>query len=111
MIVTSPLAFSSDALDDDARRVALVGVFELIAEVARIAEIKLGADFCGAQLRDHVLIVGEAILVEHGDDHRAGLGFAVALAEVLSAAASRDTPMENPVAGTGSPRKRETRPS
>ena len=61
------------ALDDDARRVALVGVFELIAEIARIAEIKLGADFSGAQFRDHVLIIGEAVLVEHGDDDRAVL--------------------------------------
>ena len=33
------------------------------------------------------------------------------LPSMVSAACSRDTPMENPVAGTGSPRKRETRPS
>ena len=66
--------FFIGALDDDARRVALVGIFELIAEVARIAEIKLGADIGRAQLGDHVLIIGEPVLVEHGDDDRAGLG-------------------------------------
>ena len=71
------------ALDDDARRVALVGVFHLRAEFSRIAEIKLGADVGRAQLGDHVLVIGEAILVEHGDDDRAGLGLALELAEVL----------------------------
>ena len=71
------------ALDDHAGRVALVGVFELIAEIARVAEIKLGADVGRAQLADHVLVFGEAVLVEHGDDDRAGLGLAVELAEML----------------------------
>ena len=33
------------------------------------------------------------------------------LPSTVSAACSRDTPMENPVAGTGSPRKRDTSPS
>ena len=78
-----PLGLFVGALDDDARRVALVGVFELVAEVARIAEIKLGADVCCAKLCHHALIVGEPILIEHGDNDWAGLGLVVKLADVL----------------------------
>ncbi len=59
-------------LDDDARAVAPVGVFELVANVLRIAEVKLGADVRLAQLLDHALIVGQPVAVEHGDDDRAG---------------------------------------
>ena len=40
-----------------------------------------------------------------------GAGLLSSLPIYCSAAASRDTPMENPVAGTGSPRKRDTSPS
>src|SRR5580704_1367013 len=47
------------ALDDDARRVAAVGVFHLWAEFAR-TEIKLGADAGIAQRRNHLLIIGDA---------------------------------------------------
>ena len=82
LIVDLALGLFVGALDDDAGRVAFVGVFELIAEIARIAEIKLGADIRGAQSRDHVLIVGEPILIEDGDDDRAGLRFVVELAEM-----------------------------
>jgi len=71
------------ALDDHAGTVAPVGVFELVAEVFRIAEIKLGADFCRAQLRHHVLIIGEAVPIEHGNDNRTIPGFAVELAEIF----------------------------
>src|SRR5579872_4035561 len=60
-------------LDDHARRVAAIGIFELVAHVLGIAEIELGADAGIAQLRDHSLIVGDAVTVEHGDDH--GTGF------------------------------------
>ena len=38
-------------------------------------------------------------------------GLASSLPMSVSAACSRDTPMEKPVAGTGWPMKRETRPS
>ena len=74
--------FLVGALDDDAGRVALVGIFHLRAEFSG-AEIKLGPDVRGTQFRDHVLVIGKALLVEHGDDDRAGLGFVVKLAEVL----------------------------
>src|SRR5665647_621911 len=69
------------ALDDDARRMALVGIFELVADVLRIAEIKFGADVGGAERRYHALVVGDAVAVEYGDDDRAGARFAVELAE------------------------------
>src|SRR5674476_1586592 len=59
------------ALDDDARRMALVGIFELVADVLRIAEIKFGADVGGAERRYHALVVGDAVAVEYGDDDRA----------------------------------------
>ncbi len=60
------------ALDDGAGRVALVGIFQLLAEIVlRIAEIKLGADAGVAQRLRHALIVGDAVAVEHRDQHRA----------------------------------------
>src|SRR4029079_5391975 len=69
-------------LDHRARRVALVGVFELLADaVLGVAEIKLGADGRIAQLRDEFLVVGDAVLVEHGDHHWAGRGFFAKLAD------------------------------
>ena len=40
-----------------------------------------------------------------------GGSVAASLPSFCSAAARRDTPIEKPVAGTFSPRKRETRPS
>src|SRR5207245_912076 len=61
---------------------ALVGVFELWPHLAR-TEIKLGADAGVAQGRDHLLVIGDALAVEHRDDDRAGLGLALDLAEVL----------------------------
>src|SRR6266853_5481432 len=45
------------ALNDHARRIAPVGIFELVAHVFGIAEIQLGADVGVAQRRDHFLIV------------------------------------------------------
>src|ERR1700682_270601 len=69
------------ALNDHARRIALVGIFELVAHVFGIAEIKLGADFCGTQGRAHLLIVGAAIAIEYCDDHGAKFGLGVELAE------------------------------
>src|SRR5262249_37335091 len=68
------------ALDDDAGRVALVGIFHLWTELAG-AKIELGADPGAAQARHHALVVGEAILVEDGDDHRAARGLGVELAD------------------------------
>ena len=52
-----------------------------VADVLRVAEIEFGADAGVAQRRDHALVVGDAVAVEHGDDHRAGLGLGVELAE------------------------------
>ena len=58
--------FFVGTLDDDARGVAPVGIFHLRCEFSE-AEIKLGANAGVAQLRDHVLIIADAILVEHRD--------------------------------------------
>src|SRR5882757_8787647 len=58
------------ALDDDAGRVAAVGVFELVAHVLGVAEIELGADFFAAQLRDHPLIISNTVTIEHGHHDR-----------------------------------------
>ena len=82
------------------------------AEIARTAQIKLGADVRRAELwrpcsdsrrgdpwSNTVTTTGP------------GSGLLSSLPRYSSAAASRDTPMENPVAGTGSPRKRDTSPS
>src|SRR5258705_5327885 len=69
------------ALNDHAGRIAPVGVFELVAHVPGIAEIELGADFFGAQGRDHLLIVGDAVAVEYGDDHGTEFLRGVELAE------------------------------
>src|SRR5262245_18276569 len=56
------------ALVDGARRTALVGVFELLADsMLRIAEIKLGADAGIAQRRRHLLIVADAVAIEQRD--------------------------------------------
>ena len=60
------------ALDDRAGAVALVGVFQLLADIVlRIAEIEFGADAGVAQRRHHLLVVGDAVAVEHRDHHRA----------------------------------------
>src|SRR3984885_11464542 len=69
------------ALDDHARRVAPVGIFELVAHVLGIAEIKLGANVGVAQASDHLLIIGDAIAVEYRDHDRAEFRFDVELAE------------------------------
>ena len=69
------------ALDDDAGRAALVGIFQLLAEIFRIAEIELGADAGVAQRRDHALVVGDAVAVEHRDHDRTGRGLGVELAD------------------------------
>src|SRR6266700_6820938 len=75
------LRFLVGALDDDAGRAALVGIFELRAHSAA-AEIELGTDAGGAQLVDHALVVGDAVLVEHGYDHGSRLRLGLALVDV-----------------------------
>src|ERR1700737_2646817 len=69
------------ALNDHTGRIALVGIFELVAHVFGIAEIKLRADVGVAQGRDHLLIIGDAIAVEQGDDDGAEIRRGVELAE------------------------------
>ena len=88
-----------------------VGVFHLRLH-ARRAEIKFGPDAGGAEGGDHALVVGDAVAVHDEHHDRAGLPrLTMGLADIFSAASRRETPMENPVAGTGSPRKRPTSPS
>src|SRR5207245_3737403 len=70
------------ALDDDARCGTLVGIFHLRAELAG-AKIKLGADVGVAQLLHHALIVGDAVLLEHGDHYWPGRRLALDLADEL----------------------------
>ena len=112
LICTSPLAFSSRPWMTTQGELRWSAYLICVADLARIAEIELGADAGVAQPLHHALIVGDAVLVEHGDDHRAGLGLRRrSCRDACSAASRRDTPMEKPVAGTGSPRKRDTRPS
>ena len=98
------------ALDDDGGGVPSVGIFELGAH-AGFAEIELGGDAGIAERRDHALVVAEAGAVHDGDDHRAGASRVSILPSAVSAACSRDTPIEKPVAGTSSFMKRPTRPS
>src|SRR3981189_2439704 len=69
------------ALNDHARRIAPVGIFELVAHVLGIAEIELGANVGVAQGRDHLLVIGDAIAVEHGDDDGTEFRRGVELAE------------------------------
>src|SRR5205823_6324266 len=69
------------ALDDHAGRVAAVGIFELVAHVLGVAEIKLGADIFVAQGRDHFLIIRDAVAVEHSDHDRPELRPRVELAQ------------------------------
>src|ERR1043166_4015686 len=69
------------ALDDHARRAALVGIFELRPHLAG-AEIKLGADAGVAERLHHALIVGEAILLKDSNDDGPGFSLRIALADV-----------------------------
>ena len=97
------------AFDDDDRRGALVGIFELRPHAA-LPEIELGANAAGAQLADHGLIARKLIAIEHQHDDRPDMRLVAASSpRISSAAASRDTPIDTPVAGTFLPRKRSTR--
>src|SRR5690606_17630034 len=69
------------ALDDDARAVAPVRVFELVSKVAGIAEIKLGTDAGVTQALHHALIVADPLAVEHGNDDRSAQRLRIELAE------------------------------
>src|SRR3569833_2074230 len=69
------------ALDDDAGRVAAVGIFELVAHVLGVAEIELGANAALSQLRHHFLIVGNAVAIEYGHDNRPNRRLCVELAQ------------------------------
>src|SRR5262249_6623010 len=69
------------ALDDHARRVAAVGIFELVAHVLGIAQIELGADFPGPKRRHHLLVVSDAVAIEHSHHDGAEFGARIELAE------------------------------
>ena len=94
---------------------ALIGVFELRIHSA-VAEIEFGRDPGGAQARDEALVVRHrrrvAVERQHHDrPRRMRRQPTIGLLIARSAAKSRETPIEKPVAGTGSARKRATRPS
>ena len=74
LICTSPLAFSSPPWMTAQGEPRLSAYLICVPNLLRIAEIKLGADAGVAQRRDHLLVVGDAVAIEHGDDHRAGCG-------------------------------------
>ena len=112
-MVTLPCGALVGADDDGGGGVAAVGIFHLRVHAGG-AEIHFGADAGAAQLAGHLLVVGDGgrVAVEDEDDDRTGVLVGVEQLPVsFSALARRDTPMEKPVAGTGSVRKRETRPS
>ncbi len=68
------------ALDHGDGGLAFVGVFELVAEVLRVAEVDLGPDARVAQVGHHRHVIGHAVAVHHGDDDGAGgVGGAAAL--------------------------------
>ena len=70
------------ALDDGARRAALVGIFELLADaVFRVAEIELGADAGVAQRRGELLAVGTLSAPNTVTTTGPGGGFLAELAE------------------------------
>ena len=98
------------AFDDDGGRVAAVGVFHLRVHAGR-AEIHLGADAGVAELGDHRLVARGLVAIHDEDDDGADDLGGRELPVSFSALARRETPIEKPVAGTGSLRKRETRPS
>src|SRR5215472_4693499 len=68
-------------LDDHARRVAAVGIFELVAHIPGVAEIKLGANIFVAQACNEFLVIRDAVAIEHADHHGAEFGAAVELPE------------------------------
>jgi len=72
------------ALDDDARRAATIGLFHLRLH-AGLAEIKLGADVRRAKRLRHLLVVGDAVAIEHEHDDRAPARTLLELAEALKA--------------------------
>ena len=82
LICTSPLAFSSPPWMT-AQGAPRLSAYFICAPNLPDAEIKLGADAGAAQRRDHLLVVGDAILIEHRHDHRAGFGLRVDLLQVL----------------------------
>src|SRR3569623_914818 len=69
-------------LNDGARRVAAVGIFELHAEIVlRIAEIHLSANPGIAQRRDKLLVLRNLVAIHHQHDDRTGFRLGVDLAE------------------------------
>ena len=86
--MTSPLAFSSPPWMTTQGELRRSAYFSCLPRLLRIAEIELGADVrrrAGPRPFSDNLRCGP---VEHGDDHRAGLGLFVELADMLSAAAA-----------------------
>src|SRR5215218_5480165 len=69
------------SLNDHARGISPVRIFELVAHVLWIAEIQLRANVRVAQRCDHLLIIGNAIAIEHGHDNGPELRPGVELAQ------------------------------
>ena len=99
------------ALDDGDGRGPPVGIFQLPRHVAA-AEEHLGPDAGPAQLGAHRLVAGHLVAIHREDHDRPGrILRRRARPMAVSAASSRSTPMEMPVAGTVSPVNRLTRSS
>ncbi len=114
LICTSPAARSSPPWMMASGRAATVGIFQLVAEILLVALVHFGADAGIAQVLRQLLVAAEAfgVAVHDADDDRGDdLVLCRACRDSSSAVIRRETPMEKPVAGTGWPMKRETRPS
>ena len=98
------------ALDHRDRRAALVGILELPRHAAA-AEEHLGPQPAGPQLRRHRLVAGHLARGPSPSPRPAPARPQLSRPFSPSAASSRSTPIETPVAGTASPVNRRTRPS
>src|SRR3990172_12328927 len=72
-------------LNDDARCTSLIGILYLRSHLGGLAEIKLGADAGLAELLRHLLVVGDAVAVEHQHHHGALRRTLFIFAEALKA--------------------------
>ena len=80
LICSFPASNSWRAGDDRGGGIAAVGVFQLRLHAGG-AEIHFGGDAGVAEVGDDLLVVGEAVLIHHGDDDGAVRAFVVELAD------------------------------